>query len=131
MHGKNQISIQAVLNGLGNFSYIAPNDTCVLCSRDFGEVIRSAVEKVQENFDGLCLDCIDNSQTRDWDREYDKHAQWNKESYRCRFSHDQPTWYFSCLSRKQVPDAHEREREKRKREGGTGHYSLGNLGSVI
>lgn len=57
--GKEQRSVQNVLHGLQTFSYKPPNEDCDLCSSDFGEYIVESVQKVQENFDGLCLDCMD------------------------------------------------------------------------
>lgn len=55
--GKYQLSIQKVLDGLRNFEYDPPNQTCSLCKEDFGKtVVRPTVNSTQHSFDGLCLD---------------------------------------------------------------------------
>jgi len=60
LNGRDQISIQKVLNGLSTFQYEAPNSTCSLCSQEFEDIVVSqTVENVQDHFEGLCLDCID------------------------------------------------------------------------
>ncbi len=116
MHGKKEMSIKAILDGLKNFWYEAPNDTCSLCSQDFDEtVVVPAIEKVWNNFDGLCLDCIETTKTGDFDRDYVRHHVRMNYDKNCRISHDQPTWWFSFLSRKQHPDAHGIAREQRKK----------------
>jgi hypothetical protein len=131
MQGKDSISIQKVLDGLSTFNSEPPNGTCKLCSQDFGEtVVSKVIESVQENFEGLCLDCIDEPRRKDWDWEYVKHSSKFSSGRRpgrasgefipahdwdegCRITHDQPTWWFSWQVRKQFQDSFDKEREGR------------------
>ncbi|CZR57067.1 uncharacterized protein PAC_06956 [Phialocephala subalpina] len=120
MHGRDAFSLQQILQGLGRFGYKAPNETCNLCSQDFATtVVGPTVDRVQRNFEGLCLDCIDKGEKRDWDFEYRYHQArrvWDMAEAGCRFEHSEPTWYFSWMARKQAADFFERERDARKRK---------------
>ncbi|KUJ21789.1 uncharacterized protein LY89DRAFT_608287, partial [Mollisia scopiformis] len=115
LHGRNSISLQRVLSGMRKFEYEPPNDYCELCSEDFGaSTVTRAINIAQSNFDGLCLDCIDNPHSRDWDIEYTKHhsfklikAKHIEWDMGCRVKHEEPSWYFSWIARKQRADAHE------------------------
>ncbi|KAF8866825.1 hypothetical protein BDZ45DRAFT_667502 [Acephala macrosclerotiorum] len=120
MYGKESISVQQVLQGLGKFSYNAPNEDCPMCSQDFAASMGMATRMVQNNFGGLCLDCIDKAEKRDHDVDYKHHHQWSRVwdmgGTGCRFEHSQPSWYFSWMARKQAADFFERERDARKRK---------------
>ncbi|KAL2075341.1 hypothetical protein VTL71DRAFT_284 [Oculimacula yallundae] len=128
--GRSQLSIQQVLNRLETFNYIPPNRTCRLCSEDFEwTVVRNVVDSVRYSFGGLCLDCMDPEGKRDWDRDYITHR--STRSQGCRVRHDQPSFYFSWISRKQQPDYHERERESRKRKREDDEVALNGTSSVF
>ncbi|KAH8811982.1 hypothetical protein F5884DRAFT_297420 [Xylogone sp. PMI_703] len=120
MSGRGKKSISEVLAALRSFDYTAPASDIGhhQCSESHvEESIHEAIRKVASNFDGLCLDCIDRLKTGDIDNDYWRHAErgrkWDKD---CRINHGQPTWYFSWVARKHVQDAHEKEREERKRK---------------
>jgi len=54
------------------FHYNPPNDSCSVCSGDFDARVEKAVADVENDFDGLCLNCIDDKKERNWalDDEY-------------------------------------------------------------
>lgn len=119
LHGKDALSIQQVLDGLAKFQYEPPNDTCKLCSSNLAaKTVAKAIKTTQFNFDGLCLDCLDDPTLRDWDFDYLQHHAFKfrkfKRTMTCRVEHDEPSWYFSWVGRKQRGDVFERERETRK-----------------
>ncbi|RFU31643.1 hypothetical protein B7463_g4689, partial [Scytalidium lignicola] len=135
MSGRGKLSISEIIDGLEDFKYTQPEKsngtitataTCSCSKSRVENKIKEAIKKVWGNFDGLCLDCIDNLKTDDIDKDYWQHV-WpfddsdderrteRKWDGKCRIKHDQPTWYFSWVARKQTHDAHEKEREERKR----------------
>jgi hypothetical protein len=118
MNGKYKKSLQDVLDGLQSFQYKVPEGACQFCSSDFGKtIILPAIESVESNFEGLCLDCILKSKIRDQNDQYRKsrgHSAGHNWSKNCRIEHGEPTWYFSFLASRQREDAHEQERLKRK-----------------
>ncbi|KAL9597608.1 MAG: hypothetical protein Q9219_005047 [cf. Caloplaca sp. 3 TL-2023] len=101
-------SIQSILGNLGQFSYEAPSSACNICKQDFKFLVESVVKMVQNYFQGLCLDCLDRSKpkTGDVDVDYWRHATLKEHEWihGCRFTHKQPTWYFSFNGRKEERD---------------------------
>ncbi|TVY73437.1 hypothetical protein LSUE1_G005540 [Lachnellula suecica] len=112
LHGKEAKSIQAVLQLLETFTYEPPNKDCKLCSTDFATVkILPGVQKVRQNFGGLCLNCMANPKDKNQYRDrVCGQVTWDKG---CKFRHDQLTWYFSWLASK---DKSEQEREEQRRK---------------
>lgn len=105
LQGKNQVSIQAVLNGLKSFNYIPPDSNCKLCSQDFREtLVIPTIEKAEQNFDGLCLDCMDRPQHKDWDFSHQNSSRryrkvWCRDEH-CRVYHGRSSSDFSNLVQK-------------------------------
>lgn len=71
-----QKSLYEVFRGLEAFRYDPPNDTCSVCSADFDRNIERAVTDVENDFGGLCLNCMDDKKERNWelDNEYNKNG---------------------------------------------------------
>jgi hypothetical protein len=79
--------------------------------------VNDAVEKVRKYIGGLCLDCMNNSKDSPYKHTYYKcvrsglgsdedDAYWNHNTRKdwsmgCRVKHDEPTWYFSFMGRRQ------------------------------
>lgn len=95
-------SINMILYKLETFDYVAAEDACAICRRNYNQLVDRARIRVRDYFDGLCLDCLNESKakTRDRDTDYwyhnDPGMKWDDH---CRFEHGQPTWYFSFMDR--------------------------------
>ena len=113
-------SVRDILNALLQFRYEAPSTACVLCHMNFMGKIRRVHDNVEKSFDGLCLDCMDRSKSklRDHHEDYWHHDRMEERGYsrHCRFTHGQPTWYFSFLGRKEDRDRHTENREETRPE---------------
>lgn len=87
--------------------------SCFKCGGDFLTIVHGATGDVEQLFDGLCLDCMEKSKFDNRDTDYwkhaDRHIDWDRG---CRVKHDQPTWYFSFMGRKEK----QIEWAKRRRE---------------
>ncbi|KAF8866842.1 hypothetical protein BDZ45DRAFT_795299 [Acephala macrosclerotiorum] len=121
LHGKDAISIQTVLDGLHRFHYNAPNGHCELCASDItSTTVAQAIQNCTNNFDGLCLDCIDKPHRKDWDTDHYKHRGYKSKKVRfdkgCRFPHGEPTWWFSWMARRQDGVVKEPECTSKKRK---------------
>ncbi|CZR57053.1 uncharacterized protein PAC_06942 [Phialocephala subalpina] len=121
LHGKDAISLQDVLDGLVRFQYHPPNGHCHLCASDLTTTtVAAAIKNCTNNFDGLCLDCIDKPRRRDWDADHYKHRGYKSKNIRfdkgCRFPHGEPTWWFSWIARRQDGVAKEPEHTSKKRK---------------
>lgn len=83
---------------------------CKRCrNQDWHSVVLKAKTISESYFDGVCLDCMDHSKpnVKTLDDEYWQHntnvdGRWDT---RCRFKHNQSTWYVSWLGR---PDVREK-----------------------
>ncbi|KAH8601720.1 hypothetical protein B0O99DRAFT_588906 [Bisporella sp. PMI_857] len=111
-------SIEEILNSPGflEFECTLPDAACTrctsLCSPSY---ISSARAKIANDFDGLCLDCMDLSRPKvdgnaDMDYWYhDTTRVWDRD---CRISHKQPTWYFSFMGREQEMKLHRKKKNE-------------------
>jgi len=86
---------------LPRFSYTPPPEKRCSHGREFESVVRSANSKVKKYFDGLCLDCMDGSKSKDVNMDYCSHNEERKWDLGCRISHGQPTWFYSFMGRKE------------------------------
>ncbi|KAF7904327.1 hypothetical protein EAF00_001661 [Botryotinia globosa] len=71
--------------------------------------------KVQEHFDGLCLDCMSISKPKNGknvDAAYWMHDTLKQYSMGCRVQHDQPTRYWSFMGRRTQMQAHQAARQR-------------------
>ncbi|KAK2747833.1 hypothetical protein FQN55_004709 [Onygenales sp. PD_40] len=77
---------------------------CVECGRDWRAIVSKADTVTRNYFDGLCLDCMNETKNLrlqgDEDDDYWSHNS-RRETYddQCRIKHGQPTWYFSFMGR--------------------------------
>lgn len=119
LQGTSQISIQTVLNRLKSFSYAPPNSICGLCTQNFKEtVVIPAIERVEQNFDGLCLDCMDTPQRKDWDFDHQSRSRryrkvWCQDE-NCRVYYRQPSFDFSKLAQKGDKNYFTKPRDKHR-----------------
>lgn len=141
---KEKSSLQQVLRELNTLDYESPEGVvdCSCSKVSVDSKINDLILEVQDHFQGLCLDCVDISKATDLDSDYWNHTKpfddygddsddyENGDYYEmlcsdllekrwdpgCRVIHGQATWYFSWISRKQIQDAHEKEREQRKKK---------------
>ncbi|RHZ63233.1 uncharacterized protein CDV56_107643 [Aspergillus thermomutatus] len=115
-------SVADMLDRLGQYDgaktrahAVSSNDTsgiqsrqspCFECRLDGKVIVQRAISRVASYFDGLCLDCMDRTKglrvEGNKDDDYWSHNAW-KDSYDrdCRISHNEPTWYFSFMGRKE------------------------------
>jgi hypothetical protein len=101
-------SVSTILSRMQDFG-LAPAEECGFCSVDWHEVVANAREDTEDNFDGLCLDCMDRSRPKkDDDRDYwtkCKSGYGGRWDLNCRLHHGQQTWYVSWCGR----DEHRRK----------------------
>lgn len=95
-----------ILDCLGRFTYQPHAEACISCQKDYNRIVRSARTYIRKYFDGLCLDCMNNSKTGDMNIDYWEHSKLREYEFirGCRFKHAQPTWYFSFMGRKEERD---------------------------
>ncbi|KAK5124014.1 hypothetical protein LTR85_002211 [Meristemomyces frigidus] len=125
-------SVERVLKFLDNFpgphTFIPQTCGARYCSFDFAYVVGNARMECKRYFDGLCLDCMNasNPKLNDADEDYWKHSKlgvhWDQG---CRIRHQQPSWYFSFLGRRQkmvewVDSTRDNHRHGRGVPGGAG-----------
>lgn len=99
------------------FQYNAPTEACGYCTSDFkSSAVSKTQDDVQWTIDGLCLDCIDTSPTKtgDLDSDYWEHDRLKLCDAGCKISHEQPTWYFSFMSRREETDTHKKAQRARR-----------------
>ena len=101
-------SIRTILDRLENFNFVATSGSCSNCTQDYNGVVKQALKRTLNSFDGLCLDCMDKTKpkTKDEDHDYWQHnslipGEWDSG---CRIDHGQPSWYFSFMGRKENRD---------------------------
>ena len=102
-------SIQNIIDRLDSFKYTHVPD-CKRCrNQDWHSIVLKAKAYSESYFNGVCLDCMDRSKPKGktLDDEYWQHntnveGRWDT---RCRFMHNQSTWYVSWLGR---PDVREK-----------------------
>ena len=101
-------SINGLLMRLDKFGYHAKSSACANCRKDYKVIIERVIVRVRSYFDGLCLDCMDRSKPKlqDRDADYWNHNFLDEEEWSlgCRFSHGEPSWYFSFMGRKEDMD---------------------------
>ncbi|KAL3477635.1 hypothetical protein BJX99DRAFT_225856 [Aspergillus californicus] len=75
------------------------------CGNDWKGVVTRAANKVADNFNGMCLDCMSVTaclrQGRDLDAEYWEHDRMKKWDLKCRVKHGEPTWWFSFMGQRE------------------------------
>ena len=100
-----RLAVNDILRALSLFNFEPPASACSrFCQNDYAGEVATAIEYVQTYFDGLCLDCMEksNSNTGDYAAAY-----WHKDTYGnlewargCRVRHGEATWYFSWMGRR-------------------------------
>ena len=103
-----------ILDRLGKFSYEAKKLACSRnCRKDYKRTVNDAHDKTKTYFDGLCLDCMNQSNpvTGNADTDYWKHNSLKVSDFArsCRTKHQQPTWYFSFMGRRDAMDRFQRD----------------------
>lgn len=97
------------------------------CKQDFEDMVKRTIKKARAYVDGLCLDCINSSQskTSSFDDDYWRHCKLkgNEIVKGCRVkSHSQATWYFSFMGKRQYQKLsyfrhlHDEHRRRARRE---------------
>ncbi|KAL8819257.1 MAG: hypothetical protein Q9223_002265 [Gallowayella weberi] len=114
-------SITTITNRLVKFSYEPHPTACGGCQKEYNKIVDDTRAKTNEYFDGLYLDCLDDSKpkTGDSDSDYWNHNDLDEDAiiYGCRVEHRQPTWYFSFMGRREARDEFLRKkRSARKRD---------------
>ncbi|KAL8810083.1 MAG: hypothetical protein Q9200_002861 [Gallowayella weberi] len=114
-------SITTITNRLVKFSYEPHPTACGGCQKEYSKIVDDTRAKTNEYFDGLYLDCLDDSKpkTGDSDSDYWNHNDLDEDAiiYGCRVEHRQPTWYFSFMGRREARDEFLRKkRSARKRD---------------
>lgn len=78
---------------------------CMCRKVNWKAIVSSTADTVTVYFHGLCLDCMSVSKAlregRDPDHEYWASGRQKKWDSKCRISHDEPTWYFSFMGRRE------------------------------
>ncbi|TVY49171.1 hypothetical protein LOCC1_G000957 [Lachnellula occidentalis] len=131
LHGIDAISIHDLLGNLATFKFEAPNEDCELCSRDYKEsTVDPCVQGVLDNFEGLCLNCIDYPNDKNLHPDFLPFAGGGKVFDKdCHIAHRQPTWWFSWLAsrerRRDAPRTNQPRNQPRQRLGYQQNRMLG------
>ena len=102
-----------ILDRLHKLDYKAHEKACQrYCQKDYNSRALQAEITTRNYFDGLCLDCMTNSKTQDYNEDYWCHDMLDEDEFitGCRITHKQPTWYFSFMGRREGHD-HFRKRK--------------------
>lgn len=102
-----ELSMFGILGRLSKFSYKLPSSACSDCRLDYEKTVEVGKVKTENYFEGLCLDCMDDSKADDEDGDYWSHGKPKEHEFvrGCRAgTHTQPSWYFSYMGRKQRRD---------------------------
>lgn len=106
-----------ILERLNKFHFEPKKSACFHCRSDYQGTVKLAQTRTRDYFDGLCLDCMDKNKAKagDEDGDYWRHNDFPDRnlSRNCRNSHEEPTWYFSFMGRKEDIDRFLREKKKR------------------
>lgn len=112
----NKYPAEKILERLEDFKFTRQSPKCSYWDGDYNRLVNYVAEKVRKYCGGLCLDCMSNSRdsvskqthyaSRFGSDEMDHDAYWNHNTYKtwgkgCRVKHDEPTWYFSFMGRRQ------------------------------
>ncbi|RAH40447.1 uncharacterized protein BO95DRAFT_457380 [Aspergillus brunneoviolaceus CBS 621.78] len=72
---------------------------CTHCGCNWEAAVAGAAKRVEGYFDGLCLDCMDN--TKNLEKGGDRDRDYWAYDVGCRIKHGEPTWYFSFMGRRE------------------------------
>ncbi|KAL8950569.1 MAG: hypothetical protein Q9222_003403 [Ikaeria aurantiellina] len=116
--------MREIIRRLDNFSFEAKPNACIGCRQGYKGLVDAAQSKTRFYFDGLCLDCMDQSKSEDDDAAYFLHKNADgrrpgeMEKIVCvRGTHTQPGWCFSFMGRRERRDAFIRRNSKARYEG--------------
>ncbi|KAE9370432.1 hypothetical protein N431DRAFT_442268 [Stipitochalara longipes BDJ] len=96
-----------------------PEGACTSCTSKLrGRHISETRTKIINYWDGLCLDCRDDSapKTGDLDADYWMHNKLKRWDRGCRIKHERNTWYFSFMGRPEIMNSFKKEQQERKRK---------------
>lgn len=92
---------------------------------------RSALVKVDDTFQGLCLDCLTKTKFESQDDDYWRHCSNFEYDHGCTVRLGQPTWYFSYMGRPEALQKWAKEkraqREQRERVPNSQNRFLGRV----
>lgn len=103
-------SVNDVIQGLESFSFHPKPGSCGNCQRPdrlstYAETVQNAQKKTRENFNGLCLDCMDRKRPKLGDEDWDywmvqmrEERSWDSG---CRIQHGESTWHHSFYARRE------------------------------
>ena len=113
-------TISHTLRKLRSFKYPPIDHNCDCCPKDFEQIVQEAVADNEDHFHGLCLDCINRADksNRDPKGKAEREARRGYWDAGCRITHEEPTWWFSFIARKDEKDHFVKPNlpKKRKRE---------------
>ncbi|KAF2184401.1 hypothetical protein K469DRAFT_709139 [Zopfia rhizophila CBS 207.26] len=120
-------TIAEVLDKLTDFEFTPRTNMCGPqgCLRDYKRSIDIAIRRANQDFDGLCLDCMKRS-TPTFDEPMEDYIEKNSPhrgrwDVNCRFKHKRSTWFFSWMGtpdgRRRVLSAVDIEEEHRRSMG--------------
>ncbi|KAL8774465.1 MAG: hypothetical protein Q9209_000838 [Squamulea sp. 1 TL-2023] len=105
-------SMHDLMDRLDDFHFKVKPGACYSCRNDYEELVEEARDLTLAYFDGLCLDCIDESKAKDGDAEYWRHSKYRRpretDMISCnKGKHTQSCWYYSYIGRKERKDPHQ------------------------
>ncbi|ORY09380.1 hypothetical protein BCR34DRAFT_589361 [Clohesyomyces aquaticus] len=98
-----QYPIEEVIGRLRKFEFVPKTTSCEskACLRDFKRSVNIAIDRAQQEFQGLCADCVKRSKPaagRSPEAFLEKnspyHGCWDMD---CRYGHGRGTWFFSWM----------------------------------
>ena len=98
----NSTSINDLIEQLGNFHFVPDFDTCSICKKDYDSEVDDICTNVANLFQGLCLDCMNDSvgYPKRPDKDYwDRRNRYRYGGTTCRIEHGEATWYWSFMGR--------------------------------
>ena len=89
--------LQEIIDELQKFDFVPKAETCPsgVCTHNFVNSIQIAIKKAKTAFDGLCLDCMERSQSDELPRQefINKNAPYKGcFDMGCRFGHGRNSW---------------------------------------
>ncbi|KAF2642281.1 hypothetical protein P280DRAFT_478423 [Massarina eburnea CBS 473.64] len=94
--------LQDIIDELEKFTFTPKAEACTsgICNHNFYNSVQIAIKKTKAAFDGLCLDCMERSQSDELPRqEFIAQNAPYKGCFDmgCRFGHGRTSWYFSWM----------------------------------
>ncbi|KAH6716779.1 hypothetical protein BKA61DRAFT_671250 [Leptodontidium sp. MPI-SDFR-AT-0119] len=128
---QHRVAIQTIIDspGLVNWTYTKVIGACITCERHLrGHHVTKAKERIEDYWNGLSLDCMNNSKTKTGSihEDYWLHNSLHQWSKGCRLAgHSRNTWYHSFMGRHEVMEDYLEKQRNRENNNQQSSHSNG------